>query len=92
MCYHRRGCHPCRCHRHHHCHHHHNFSIPYFCLATVQAKILAKQRLPTMIRKVKFTDFVKCATSPKMQQLKKNLETDLKGKKKETAALEKQLQ
>ena len=43
------------------------FPIPYFCFATSQNWILAKLRLPTVIRKVKFTDFVKRATSPKMQ-------------------------
>ena len=43
------------------------FPISYFCFATSQNCILAKLRLPTVIRKVKFTDFVKRATSPKMQ-------------------------
>ena len=43
------------------------FPIPYFCFATSQNWILAELRLPTVIRKVKFTDFVKRATSPKMQ-------------------------
>ena len=31
--------------------------------ALLQAKILVVQRLPTVIRKVKFTDFVEVATS-----------------------------
>ena len=44
----------------------------FLIFALLQAKIaqnciLAELRLPTVIRKVKFTDFVKCATSPKMQ-------------------------
>ena len=43
------------------------FPIPYFCLATSQNSILAELRVPTVIRKVKFTDFVKRATSLKMQ-------------------------
>ena len=43
------------------------FPISYFCFATSQNCILAELRLPTVIRKVKFTDFVKRATSPKMQ-------------------------
>ena len=43
------------------------FPVSYFCFATSQNCILAKLRLPTVIRKVKFTDFVKRATSPKMQ-------------------------
>ena len=43
------------------------FPIPYFCFATSQNWILAELRLQTVIRKVKFTDFVKRATSPKMQ-------------------------
>ena len=41
-------------------------SVLYFCFSTNQNSILAEPRLPTVIRKVKFTDFVKCATSPKM--------------------------
>ena len=43
------------------------FPVVYFCFATSQNWILAEPRLPTVIRKVKFTDFVKRATSPKMQ-------------------------
>ena len=39
--------------------------ICYFRLATSQNCILAELRLPTVIRKVKFTDFVKRATSLK---------------------------
>ena len=42
------------------------FPVSYFCFATSQ-KILAELQLPSVIRKVKFTDFVKRATSPKMQ-------------------------
>ena len=43
------------------------FPISYFCFATSQSCILVELRLPTVIRKVKITDFVKRATSPKMQ-------------------------
>ena len=43
------------------------FPVSYFCFATSQSCILAELRLPTVIRRVKFTDFVKRATSPKMQ-------------------------
>ena len=43
------------------------FPVLYFCFATSQNLILAEPRLPTVIRKVKFTDFVKRATSPKMK-------------------------
>ena len=43
------------------------FPIPYLCFATSQSWISAKLRLPTAIRKVKFTDLVKRAMSPKMQ-------------------------
>ena len=41
----------------------------FLILALLRAKIefLAELRLPTMIRKVKLTDFVKRATCPKMQ-------------------------
>ena len=39
--------------------------VSYFCFATSQNCIFAEVRLPTVIRKVKFTDFVKRATSPK---------------------------
>ena len=38
-----------------------------FDTATSQNCILAELRLPTVIRKVKVTDFVKHAKSPKMQ-------------------------
>ena len=41
--------------------------VSYFCFATSQTCILAELRLPSVIRKVKFTDFVKRTTSPKMQ-------------------------
>ena len=41
--------------------------VSYFCFATSQNCILAELRLPAVIRKVKFTDFVTRATSPKMQ-------------------------
>ena len=40
------------------------FPISYFCFATSQNCISAELRLPTVIRNVKFTDFVKRATSP----------------------------
>ena len=43
------------------------FPVSYFCFATSQNCILAELRLSTVIRKVKSTDFVKRATSPKMQ-------------------------
>ena len=43
------------------------FAVSYFCFATSQNCILAELRLPTVIRTVKFTDFVKRDTSPKMQ-------------------------
>ena len=43
------------------------FPVSYFCFAMSQNCILPELRLPTVIRKVKFTDFVKRATSPKMQ-------------------------
>ena len=43
------------------------FPVSYFCFATSPNSILAELRLPTVTRKVKFTDFVKRATSPKMQ-------------------------
>ena len=43
------------------------FPVSYFCFATSQNRILAELQLPSVIRKVKFTDFVKRATSPKMQ-------------------------
>ena len=44
-----------------------HFPISYFCFATSQTCILAELRLPTVNRKVKFTDFVRRATSLKMQ-------------------------
>ena len=43
------------------------FPVSYFCFTTSQNWILAELQLPSVIRKVKFTDFVKRATSPKMQ-------------------------
>ena len=43
------------------------FPVSYFCFTMSQNCILAELRLPTVIRKVKFIDFVKRATSPKMQ-------------------------
>ena len=43
------------------------FPVSYFCFATSQNCILAELRLPTVITKVEFNDFVKRATSPKMQ-------------------------
>ena len=43
------------------------FPVSYFRFATSQNCILAELRLPTVIRKVKFADFVKRATPPKMQ-------------------------
>ena len=43
------------------------FQFIYFCFATSQNCILAQLRLPTVIRRVKLNDFVKRATSPKMQ-------------------------
>ena len=43
------------------------FPVSYFCFATSQNRILAELQLPSVIGKVKFTDFVKRATSPKMQ-------------------------
>ena len=43
------------------------FPVSHFCFATSQNCILAELRLPTMIRKVKSTNFVKHAMSPKMQ-------------------------
>ena len=47
------------------------FPISYFCFDTCQiALILPALRLPTVIRKLKFTDFVKRATSPKMKLAK----------------------
>ena len=45
----------------------HYFPVSYVGFATSENCILAELRLPTVIRKVKFTDFVKRATSPKMQ-------------------------
>ena len=43
------------------------FPVSYFCFATSQNWTLAELQLPSVIRKVKFTAFVKRATSPKMQ-------------------------
>ena len=43
------------------------FPVSYFCFAKRQNCILAELRLPTVIRKVKLTDFVKRASSSKMQ-------------------------
>ena len=43
------------------------FPISYLCLATSQYCILTELRLPTVIRKAKFTNLIKRATSPKMQ-------------------------
>ena len=43
------------------------FPVSYFCFAASQNCILAELRLLTLMRKVKFTDFVKRATSPKLQ-------------------------
>ena len=43
------------------------FPVSCFCFARSQNCILAELRLPNVIRKVKFTDFVKCTTSSKMQ-------------------------
>ena len=43
------------------------FPVSYFCFATSQNCILTDLRLPTVIRKVKFTHFVKRVTSPKIQ-------------------------
>ena len=55
-----------------------HFSVSYFCFATSQNCILAELRLPTVIRKVKFTDFVKRATSPKMQLVEFRFHTNSK--------------
>ena len=54
------------------------FPIPYFCFATSQNWILAELRLPTVIRKVKFSDFVKRAMSPKIQLTEFRLHTNFK--------------
>ena len=43
------------------------FPVSYFCLATSQNSILGELRSPSVPRKVKFTDFMRSATSPKMQ-------------------------
>ena len=43
------------------------FQFLIFALLTNQNCILAELRLPTVIRKVEFTDFVKRARSPRMQ-------------------------
>ena len=52
------------------------FLVSYFCFATSQNCLLAELRLPTEIRKVKFIDFVKRATSPKMQLAQFRLHTN----------------
>ena len=54
------------------------FPVSYFCFATSQNCLFAELRLPTMIRKVKFTDFVKSATCPKMQLAKFRFHTNSK--------------
>ena len=54
------------------------FPVSYFCFATSQNCILAELRLPTVIRKVKFTDFVKRAMSSKMQLAEFRLYTNSK--------------
>ena len=54
------------------------FPVSYFCFATSQNCILAELRLPTVIRKVKFTDFVKRATSPKIQLVEIRFHTNFK--------------
>ena len=54
------------------------FPVSYFCFATSQNCILAEPRLPTVIRKVKFTDFVKRATSPKIQLVEIRFHTNFK--------------
>jgi len=54
------------------------FPIPYLCSATSQNRILAELGLPTVIRKIKFTDFVKRATSPKMQLTEFRFHTNFK--------------
>ena len=54
------------------------FPVSYFCFATSQNCILAKLRLPTVIRKVKFTDFAKRTTSPKMQLAEFRFHTNFK--------------
>ena len=46
------------------------FQFLIFALLRAKIVFLPKLRLPTVIRKVKFTDFVKRATSPKMQLAK----------------------
>ena len=54
------------------------FPVSYFRFATSQNCILAELRLPTVIRKVKFTDFVKRATSPKIQLAEIRFHTNFK--------------
>ena len=54
------------------------FPVSYFCFAMSQNCILAELRLLTVIRKVKFTDFVKRATSPKMQLVEFRFHTNSK--------------
>ena len=43
------------------------FQFLIFALLRAKMEFFAELRLPTVIRKVEFTDFVKRATSPKMQ-------------------------
>ena len=52
--------------------------IYYSRLAASQNCILAELRLPTVIRKVKFNDFVKRAMSPKMQLTEFRFNTNFK--------------
>ena len=54
------------------------FPVSYFYFATSQNCILAELRLPTVIRKVKFTDFVKRAMSPKIQLAEFHFHTNFK--------------
>ena len=54
------------------------FPVSYFCFATSQNCILAELRLPTVIRRIKFADFVKRATSPKMQLVEFRFHTNSK--------------
>ena len=54
------------------------FQFLIFAFATSQNCILAELRLPTVIRKVKFTDFVKRGTSPKMRLAEFRFQTSSK--------------
>ena len=54
------------------------FSIFFSCLAVSQNSILAEPRLPTIISKVKFSDFLKYATSHKMQLKEFRFHTNFK--------------